>query len=149
MQQGPEIDLQVSAIIPEDYIGDVHTRLILYKRITNATEREELHDLQVEFIDRFGLLPPPVKRLFLITELKHVASSLGVIRIHASAEEGTIEFNEQPSIDPLILIRLIQVHSKRYKMHGPHRLRFTLDGETPEARIDEIKQLLLQLSGKK
>ena len=146
---GPEINLQISAIIPEDYIGDVHTRLILYKRINNTQNQDELQDLQIEFIDRFGLLPAAVKRLFAITALKQYAKTLGVKRIQASAEQGSIEFNEQPNIDASILIRLIQVQSKRYQMQGPHRLRFSLDPQSPEARIEFIKNLLVELSGKK
>jgi transcription-repair coupling factor (superfamily II helicase) len=145
MKQGPEIDLQLSAIIPNDYMGDVHTRLILYKRIANAESHEELRDLQVEFIDRFGLLPPAVKRLFLISELKQISKKIGILSIRASDSGGVIEFNDNPSIDPTVLIRLIQVHSKRYQMQGPHKLRFTLDEATPEARIAAIKTLLIQL----
>jgi len=149
MQQGPEIDLHMSAIIPDDYMGDVHTRLILYKRIANAENNEQLRDLQIEFIDRFGLLPPSVKRLFMIAELKQISKKLGILSIRASESSGIIEFNSNPMIDPAVLIRLIQVHSKRYQMQGPHRLRFTLDGAIPEKRIDVIKTLLAQLEGKK
>jgi transcription-repair coupling factor (superfamily II helicase) len=148
MKQGPDINLHISAIIPEDYIGDVHIRLILYKRIANATDTEQLRDLQVELIDRFGLLPPPVKRLFLITQLKRFSESLGVTQIQLSQGQGTIEFNDKPSIDPGVLIRLIQVHQKRYQMQGPNRLRFTLDASTPETQIEAITALLVQLAGK-
>ena len=113
-----------------------------------AVKNRHPRDLQIELIDRFGLLPDSVKRLFLTTELKRFAESLGVTRIHVSNDQCTVEFNDNPLIDPGVLIRLIQVHSKRYHMHGPNRLRFTLDSETPEARIGVIKALLIQLSGK-
>lgn len=145
MHQGPEIDLRISAIIPDDYIGDVHTRLIMYKRICNTKDKTQLRELQVELIDRFGLLPQSVKYLFLITELKFLASKLGVLRITASAEKCKIEFGEQPMINPVELIKLIQVHSKRYQLDGPTRLRFTLDSTNHEERIFEITALLLKL----
>lgn len=145
MYQGPEIDLRISAIIPEDYIGDIHNRLIMYKRISNAKDKQQLHELQIELIDRFGLLPPPVKHLLLITDLKLKAQQMGVLKISAGAQQGKIDFNENPSIDPGVLISLIQVHAKRYQMEGPQRLRFTLDGTTPEERIFEIHSLLDKL----
>ncbi|EHL31419.1 transcription-repair coupling factor [Legionella drancourtii] len=148
MYQGPEIDLRISAIIPEEYIADIHNRLIMYKRISNAKDKQQLHELQIELIDRFGLLPQPVKHLLLITELKLKAQDMGIQKISAGAQQGKLEFSEQPSIDPGALISLIQVHAKRYQMEGPQRLRFTLDSETPEERIFEISSLLNKLMAK-
>lgn len=146
MHQGPEIDLRISAIIPEDYIADIHNRLIMYKRISNAKSNQQLHDLQIELIDRFGLLPPPVKHLLLITELKLKAAELGIQKISASGQQGKLDFSDKPSIDAGALISLIQVHAKRYQMEGPQRLRFTLDNTTPEERIFEISSLLSKLA---
>lgn len=146
MHQGPEIDLRISAIIPEDYIGDIHNRLIMYKRISNAKTTQQLHDLQIELIDRFGLLPPPVKHLLLITELKLKAAQLGIQKISAVAEKAKLDFIEKPAVNPAVLIQLIQVHAKRYQMEGPQRLRFTLDSTTPEERIFEISSLLGKLA---
>ncbi|AWN74714.1 transcription-repair coupling factor [Legionella anisa] len=149
MHQGPEIDLRISAIIPEEYIPDIHNRLIMYKRIANAQSKEQLHDLQVELIDRFGLLPQQVKHLLLITELKLKAEKMGIQKISAGAQQGKLEFSENPSIDPGVLIHLIQVHAKRYQMDGPQRLRFTLENTASEERIFEISSLLNQLNGEK
>ena len=70
MHQGPEIDLRISAIIPEDYIGDIHNRLIMYKRIANAKTKQQLHDLQIELIDRFGLLPQSGKTFIIHYRIK-------------------------------------------------------------------------------
>ncbi|KTD68794.1 Transcription-repair coupling factor [Legionella steelei] len=147
MHQGPEIDLRISAIIPDEYIPDIHNRLIMYKRIANAKTKEQLHDLQVELIDRFGLLPHQVKHLLLITELKLKAETMGIQKISAGAQQGKLEFSEKPNIDPAILINLIQVHAKRYQMEGPQRLRFTLDSTSSEERIFEISALLNKLNG--
>lgn len=148
MQQGPEIDLRLSAIIPEEYIADIHTRLIMYKRIANAKNNDQLRDLQIEMIDRFGLLPSPVKNLILVTELKVLAGKIGVTKINAFNQNGKIEFGEKAEIDPGVLISLIQIHAKRYQLDGPTRLRFTLDGTTHEERILEIKTLLIKLANK-
>ncbi|MGC1182107.1 transcription-repair coupling factor [Legionella sp.] len=146
IHQGPEIDLRISAIIPEEYIADIHNRLIMYKRISNAKDKQQVHDLQIELIDRFGLLPQPVKNLLLITELKLKAQHLGIQKISAGVQQGKLEFSEKPSIDPGALISLIQVHAKRYQMEGPQRLRFTLESSTSEDRIFEIDSLLNKLT---
>lgn len=146
MSQGPEMDLRINAIIPEDYIGDIHSRLIMYKRISNAKTKEQLHELQIELIDRFGLLPQSVKNLLLLTELKLKAERLGIVKISASQQQGKLEFNEQPRINTAQLISLIQVHAARYKMDGPQRLRFTLDATEGQERLYEIDKLLHVLS---
>ncbi|KTD66168.1 transcription-repair coupling factor [Legionella spiritensis] len=145
-QQGPEIDLRISAIIPDDYVSDIHTRLILYKRIANAQSREQLRELQIEMIDRFGLLPQPVKHLLLVTELKLLAARLGINRINAAQQQGKIEFGEQPKINAGSLIKLIQLQAARYKLDGPSKLRFTLDSINTEEKIHEIKTLLMKLA---
>lgn len=67
---GPEVNLRIPALIPEDYLPDVFTRLTLYKRIAGSKNKDQLKELQVEMIDRFGLLPEPVKNLFQVTELR-------------------------------------------------------------------------------
>ncbi|KTC75615.1 Transcription-repair coupling factor [Legionella birminghamensis] len=146
LQQGPEIDLRLSAILPEKYIADIHTRLIMYKRIANAGDKEQLRDLQIEMIDRFGLLPPQAKYLLGVTELKLMAAQLGINKINAAQQQGKIEFGETPRINTGALINLIQVHSKRYQLDGPSKLKFTLDSQSHEERILEIKNLLVKLS---
>ncbi len=147
MHQGTEIDLRISAIIPDDYIGDIHTRLIMYKRIANAKSQEQLHELQSELIDRFGLLPQPVKHLLLITELKIKAAQVGIFKISVGGQQGKIEFNEQPNINPAVLIQLIQVHAKRYQMDGPQKLKFSIDSTTAQEKIFEISSLINTLTG--
>ncbi len=109
---GTEVDLGVPALIPDDYLPDVHSRLQLYKRIANAGSIEELEELQVEMIDRFGLLPEPVTNLFTLTSLKLKATPYGITKIELGDKGGRISFNKEPDIDPMQLITLIQQNPK-------------------------------------
>ncbi len=146
LQHGTEIDLQITALIPEDYLPDVHTRLILYKRIASAKDKEALRELQVEMIDRFGLLPPATKNLFRITELKLKAQALGINRVEAGAKGGRVEFSENPQVDPAQIIKLIQVRPKEYKLDGPERLRFILASDSVDKRIAVVSEVLERLA---
>jgi transcription-repair coupling factor (superfamily II helicase) len=139
---GPEIDVRSSALIPEDYLPDVHTRLVLYKRVANAQTEEDLRVLQVEMIDRFGLLPPATKILFAITSLKISAERLGIRKMEAGATGGRLVFLPKPNVDPLKIITLIQTQPAIYKLDGPERLRFTCPLETPELRIEYLEHLI-------
>ncbi len=143
---GPEIEIGLAALIPEDYMPDVHMRLVHYKRIANARSNAELDELQVELIDRFGLLPPPLKTLFAITSLKLLAQQLGVAKIQAAAEGGNVRFAERSKIEPLKLLKLIESEPKRYRLDGPYKLKFGWQLETPEQRLPAIERLLRRLA---
>jgi transcription-repair coupling factor (superfamily II helicase) len=145
---GPEINLRVPALIPEAYLPDVHTRLILYKRIANAADEDGLKDLQVEMIDRFGLLPEPAKNLVRITRLKLQAEQLGIKKIDAGPQGGRIEFTADTPVDPLTLIKLIQSQPNRYKFEGATLFKFSVPMERPEERFNTIEALLERLTPK-
>ncbi len=142
LNHGPEVDLQSPALIPDDYLPDVHSRLILYKRIANARDDDELRELQVEMIDRFGLLPQPVKNLFRVTGLKLLAIPIGVKKIEAGPKGGRVVFGPEPKLDPAKLVQLIQHQSKLYKLDGRDKLRFIKELPNAEARAAEVEGLL-------
>src|SRR5690606_28613114 len=119
---GSEIDLHLTALIPENYLGDVQLRLQFYKRIATAKETAELDEIQVEMIDRFGLLPDQLKNLFALTELKLKAEKLGIIKLEAGEKGGKFEFSERPQVKPETIIRLIQTKPQQYRLDGPTRL---------------------------
>lgn len=140
-----EIDLQIPALIPEKYLGDVHLRLQCYKRIASAKTMSELDEIQVDMIDRFGLLPDAAKNLFAVSTIKQTAEKLGIKKIEANSKGGKIDFIEKPPIDPMRIITLIQTQSRHFRLDGPTRLRFTLDTHEPKDRIGLIEQILEKL----
>ncbi|WP_313554140.1 transcription-repair coupling factor [Stutzerimonas nitrititolerans] len=143
---GPEINLRIPALIPEDYLPDVHARLILYKRIANAADQDGLNELQVEMIDRFGLLPEPAKHLVRLTLLKLQAEKLGITKIDAGPQGGRIEFAADTPVDPMALIKLIQTQPKRYKFEGATVFKFQVPMERPEERFNTLEALLERLA---
>ena len=145
LQHGAEIDFHLTALIPDTYLADVQLRLQFYKRIANANTERELDDIQVEMIDRFGLLPDPLKTLFMQSELKLKASQLGIIKLEANDKGGKIEFGDNPAVKPETIIRLIQIKSARYKLEGPSKLKFNLEAHETKARIGLVEKMLDEL----
>ncbi|MBS0457673.1 MAG: transcription-repair coupling factor [Proteobacteria bacterium] len=143
--RGAEIDLHVPALIPEDYQPDVHARLTMYKRIANARDADALRELQVEMIDRFGLLPDATKQLFAVTELKLDAARLGIRKLDLGAGGGRVSFDAKPDIDPMAVIRLIQKQPRIYAMEGPQRLRIRMELPDAAARLATARGLLTLL----
>ncbi|GAA6133576.1 transcription-repair coupling factor [Oceaniserpentilla sp. 4NH20-0058] len=145
-QTQAEINLRIPALIPDDYLPDVHNRLILYKRIANAKDKHELKDLQVEMIDRFGLLPQQVKYLFQVTELKFKLAKLGIVKLDAGDIQGRMEFGSETSIDPYTMVRMVQTKPASYKLDGSTAFKFIFDMPDAQARFDTINNVLDLLS---
>lgn len=142
-----EIDCHLPAFIPDKYLGDVHTRLILYKRIASAKSKADLEELQVEMIDRFGLLPDETRNLFKVTEIKLLAAPLGIKKIDAGMQGGKIDFTDTPNVDSRKIIQLIQTQPKKFQIKGSSRLLFNFDpikdtgGNIHKEAMEKLKQL--------
>lgn len=144
--RGAEVELHAPALIPDDYLPDVHTRLTLYKRISAAGNADALRELQVEMIDRFGLLPDAARQLFAVAEMKLQATAMGIRKIDLGENGGRIVFEATPRIDPMALIQLIQKQPKLYAMDGPDRLRIKLPLPEAADRLNAARGLMAQLA---
>ncbi len=130
-----EINLHTPALLPNDYCGDIHQRLVIYKRLANCETEQELEDMQQELIDRFGLLPDATTALFDCHRLRILAKPLGINKVDASSEAIVIQFVPNPPIDPMKIITMIQ--SKRHiKMAGQDKVRI-------ELKYGDLKQRVL------
>jgi transcription-repair coupling factor (superfamily II helicase) len=142
LHQGPEVELHVASLLPDNYLPDVHLRLVLYKRIAAAASADELRELQVEMIDRFGLLPEPAKNLFRIAGYKQTARELGLRKIDVGPGGGSVTFERETRVEPSTLIRYVQQNSRTHRLEGGTKLRFTLKLEKDEQRFAAVEQLL-------
>ncbi len=142
LELGTDVDLHIPALLPDDYLPDVHTRLVIYKRIANTADAQALRELQVEMIDRFGLLPEPAKNLIAVARIRQIAQAMGIERIEAGPGGGLIQFSAKPQVDVGAVIGMVQASPAVYRLEGEEKLRFRLETETPEARIETIEKLL-------
>ncbi len=145
LDHGTEVDIGAPTLIPDDYLPDVHNRLMMYKRIASANSLASLRELQVEMIDRFGLLPEQLKNLFNITKLKLKATPMGIKKIEMGAGGGRITFDEKPNIDPLKVIQLIQAQAQRYQLDPQQRLKIIQPLAEVTDRINAVDKLLSTL----
>jgi len=146
LEHGTEINLRVPALIPDDYLPDVNSRLVLYKRIAASTDEAELRNLQVEMIDRFGLLPVQVGNLFLASRLRLRAQALGIRAIEAGSDGGSIVFKETTPVDPRTLVELVQSDPRRFKLSGGARLRFDESLPDIQQRYRYLESLMDRLA---
>jgi transcription-repair coupling factor (superfamily II helicase) len=146
LDHGTEVDLRVPALIPEDYMPDVHNRLIFYKRIASAKNQEVLRELQVELIDRFGLLPEPAKALLELAEIKLRATPLGIKKIELGENGGKIAFHPEPPLDPMKLIGLVQKYPQKYRPDKDQNLRIHKKMPELKDRLAELNEILRAIS---
>ena len=127
LDSGTEVKLHVPALIPDEYLPDITSRLVLYKRIAASVTQEALREIQVEMIDRFGLLPDATKNLFTQAAIRVRAQRLGIAEIEAGDEGGSISFTDQTQVEPMTLVKLVQGDPKTYGLAGSNKLRFTCE----------------------
>ena len=141
-----DVELRLPALLPDDFIPDVNTRLSFYKRIASAKNGDQLEELKVELIDRFGVLPDATRYLLQIAALRQQAQALGIKRIEGNEKGGFVEFSERNKVDPTHLIGLLQREPRTYRLDGPTRLKFIKDlGDRPQ-RLEFIGMLLSEMS---
>ncbi|MFO7763022.1 MAG: transcription-repair coupling factor [Wenzhouxiangellaceae bacterium] len=143
-----EVDLHVTAMIPDSYLPDVHQRLVLYKRLAQARTGQELHELQVEMIDRFGLLPEEVKNLFTAATLRLEARALGIRKLEVGPAGGRVEFLPKPTIDMAEMVRMIQKEAHSYSLPAQDKLRVHGEFEQLEDRVGVAEDLIARLRPK-
>ncbi|WP_259346805.1 TRCF domain-containing protein, partial [Vibrio alginolyticus] len=142
LREQTEVEMRIPALLPDDYIPDVNTRLSMYKRIASVTSSDELSELKVELIDRFGLLPDATKNLLAVSELKISAGSLKAKKIEAHDKGGFIEFYPDADINPAYLVKLLQSQPQKFAMEGPTKFKFSVPLVDRRKRIQFVQDLL-------
>jgi transcription-repair coupling factor (superfamily II helicase) len=141
-----DINLHIPALIPDKYLPDVHTRLLFYKRLSSIKDEKGFDDIQVEMIDRFGLLPEPAKHLIRVTQIKLEADALGISKVDVNAKRIMVEFSSNPKTDPLSLVKMVQNQPHLYQLRGANQLLFHHDMPFAEERINAVNKLLVALT---
>ena len=142
-----EINLHMPALIPDDYLGDVHQRLLFYKRISNTDTQEKIDNIRMELIDRFGIPPQPVKQLFSVHQIRLRAEQLGITKVDINSNGGYIEFSPDTPVQAISIIQLMQKNPTYYRMEGGQRLKVMVQLAEYDKRIQFIVELLNKLLG--
>ena len=140
-----EINPGIACIIPETYLPDVHERLILYKRIASAEQEDELKELKVEMIDRFGPLPEPTQNLFESSSLKNFSQNIGILKINIYDDKAEITLNDSNSIDTAKIINLIQTKPQQFQLKNQKTLVINEVMEADQFRIKKIGNIVKSL----
>jgi transcription-repair coupling factor (superfamily II helicase) len=143
----PEINLAVSAFIPESYIPDTNHRLVLYKRLVQAESDDDVEEVISEMHDRFGRPPVAAQTLARIMELRIRLKQLKVQKIDSDGKRLSLVFHPKTPINPETLINLIRAEPATYQFTPDHRLLVTLPVNATSTMILDTVSVTLALLG--
>lgn len=140
-----EVNLSVSALIPDTYLPDIHGRLVTYKRIAGAESEEELNDLKIELIDRCGPLPDLATNLFELALIKLKAQQIGISKIVLNSDGGRVEFLEENNVSPKAAGRMLQTQADTFQLTDRSSLRILRTPIDERERLKFVRNLVDEL----
>ena len=142
----PEINIQTTALIPENYIQDLSLRLKLYRKIGRAETDLEFESLAVEFLDRFGNIPKELEYLFSVMKIKRNCINASVNRIDTSSKGLLIEFRNDGMINPQKLVNWIQHTQYSIKVRKDQKIFIAKSWKSVEDRLKIVEEISHNLS---
>ncbi len=141
----PEINLKVPAFIPEVYVADANQRLVLYKRLAQSSDDEDVARVGDELIDRFGPLPQEVSYLLESMRLRVLLRTLLVKRLEFDGERLLFAFHEKTPLSPDTVITLISKEPGRYRFTPEFVLTALVDDSSCEGVLAASRNVLKRL----
>ncbi len=122
----PEIHLPLAAYLPEDYVPDVQQRLALYRRLSGRLTPAMVSELEEEFLDRFGPLPPEGRNLLEVVRAKHRLRQLGVKRLDMQDSFAVLQFAHPERLDVPRLLDMLKKKPRTFRLSPEQTLRIHL-----------------------
>src|SRR5580700_4537259 len=118
----PELTVDVEALLPDDYVGDVGVRLSFYKRLASAHDESHVSEIGAELEDRYGAPPDEARRLVKLMALKTELRRLRVLGCEASARSVTLHLRADTPLDPTKIAALVRKAPAAWKLTPDMRL---------------------------
>ena len=80
------VDINVTAFIPDEWVGSKEQKMIEYKRLADVKTLEELDLIHQEWKDRFSKIPEPVENLIKIIHLRLLATQAKITLIRETSD---------------------------------------------------------------
>jgi transcription-repair coupling factor (superfamily II helicase) len=141
----PEINMPLSAYLPESFIPDIDQRLAAYRRLSKMTELSEVSEYKAELVDRFGPLPREAGNLLLKIMLKVTAVKAGVKRLDLTDTRLVLAFSETHQKNPAGIVDMILKAPKKYELTPDHILKVRLTAKGPVGQMAESKNILKEI----
>jgi transcription-repair coupling factor (superfamily II helicase) len=141
----PEINVPLTAFLPETYLPDIDQRMAAYRRLARVSDLKEINAIKAELIDRYGPLPEPAKHLLVKIMLKVLAEQAGVRRLDLAASRLTLTFSPAHRTDPEALASMVATDGGRFALSPDGVLRVNLQRRGEPGQLMEAKNILQEI----
>jgi len=141
----PQINLAISVLIPEEYVGDLQLRLGLYRRVANLNTDDEINSFAAELTDRFGPSPEEVQHLIAVLGIKLLCKRAGIERIDAGPKGAVLTFRNNAFAEPEKLLAHIDRNPRTLKARPDNKLVFSHEWKDVADKIGVIKKLAAEI----
>ncbi|WP_367360206.1 transcription-repair coupling factor [Syntrophus buswellii] len=142
----PEIHMGLPAYIPEEYMADVHRRLVTYKRISTADSDEELEEIREELADCFGYLPPEVANLLGVIRLRSRLKGIRARKMGYDSKQIFIFFSADTPVEPDRILALARRKYRGLRLTPDYKLYIPLPGLQGQEILSAAGEVLRLLS---
>jgi transcription-repair coupling factor (superfamily II helicase) len=142
----PEINLPMSAFLPETYVPDIDQRLSLYRRLAKMHDLKALSDLKGEMADRFGRLPEEADNLLLKMMIRILAIRAGCKRLDLSDNQLRLQFSEAHQAKPFGIVEMIRRGDKPYRFTPDHLFKTPLTPGAANSLLAQVKKILIEIA---
>ncbi|HDM76157.1 MAG TPA: transcription-repair coupling factor [Deltaproteobacteria bacterium] len=142
----PEIDLRLSAFIPESYVQDINQRLVLYKRLAGSRSKGEIKEVAVEIRDRFGPLPAEVNNLLNVTLIKLWLRKLHVTKLLQNKKQFVLSFAENTPLNPEAIFEMIKKFPKQISISPEQKLIISSINGDQDRDLEFLKLIIQKLT---
>jgi transcription-repair coupling factor (superfamily II helicase) len=142
----PEINIVMSAFIPESYVSDIDQRLSSYRRLARMSDLKEISDFKTEMADRFGPLPVEASNLLLKIMLKVLAKHAGVKRLDLNGRELVLFFSHLHQKNPYGIAKMVADGKSKFQVGSDNTLKTMVFNQNFSGILAEIKNILKEIA---
>ena len=142
----PEINIIISAFIPESYIPDIDQRLSAYRRLTKMTELSEIVDFKAELVDRFGALPREAANLLLKIMLKVLSVKAGVKRLDLTGGKLVLHFSAAHQKNPPGIVDVVVSNKRLYELSPDYIFKARLSNSSFNGLVGQVRKILKEIT---
>ena len=142
----PQINTGASVLIPDAYVPDLHVRLALYRRLSEAERAEDREALAAELIDRFGPLPSEADHLLKVVAIKGLCREANVAKIDVGPKGAVISFRNNYFANPAGLVDFIQKSASTWRLRPDQKVVIRGEWDSADHRLVAAERLLKDLA---
>ena len=144
--KSPQINIGLSAFIPEKYVSDTRARFSLYQRLAELNDRREIDSFAAELADRFGKIPDETENLLKTVDIKIACKKAGVSKLDAGEKGALLTFHKDNFSNPEGLLKYVAASEGKITLRPDQRLAVTFKAKDTEKRIKIIKKRLAEIA---